>query len=92
MKILHWETLSFRSSSILKLFKHHLPTGGEIEEHRHDFHEIFWILSGEAEHEVNGERSRLRHGDPGLDPAARPPPGDRGQPAAAAILQSRISG
>ncbi|HJH03851.1 helix-turn-helix transcriptional regulator [Victivallis vadensis] len=63
MKILHWETLSFRSSSILKLFKHHLPTGGEIEEHRHDFHEIFWILSGEAEHEVNGERSRLRHGD-----------------------------
>lgn len=63
MKILHWETLCFRSSALLKLFKHHLPKGGLIEEHQHDFHEIFWILSGEAEHAVNGEVCRLRHGD-----------------------------
>lgn len=63
MNVLHWEELCFRSSSILKLFRHQLPNGGEIEEHEHDFHEIFWVLSGEGVHEVNGDRTRLRHGD-----------------------------
>lgn len=63
MNILHWDELCFRSSSILKLFRHQLPTGGQIEEHEHDFHEIFWVLSGEGGHEVNGELTRLRHGD-----------------------------
>lgn len=63
MNVLHWEELCFRSSSIMKLFRHQLPNGGEIEEHEHDFHEIFWVLSGEGVHEVNGERTRLRHGD-----------------------------
>lgn len=50
MNVLHWEELCFRSSSIMKLFRHQLPNGGEIEEHEHDFHEIFWVLSGEGVH------------------------------------------
>lgn len=62
MKTFAWENLPFRSS-VMKLYKHHLVTGDEVESHHHDFYEIFWILSGQGEHWVNGENRHLSRGD-----------------------------
>ena len=59
---MRWVELPGRSS-ILKLCRHRLAAGDRIGEHRHDFHEIFWVTGGEGEHRVNGESVPVSRGD-----------------------------
>ena len=62
MNAMRWVELPGRSS-ILKLCRHRLAAGDRIGEHRHDFHEIFWVTGGEGEHRVNGESVPVSRGD-----------------------------
>jgi AraC family cel operon transcriptional repressor len=61
MKTLKWKNLKWRTP-LFKLYCHHLREGELIDFHQHDFYEIFWVLSGQLEHTVNGESSILHPG------------------------------
>ena len=61
MKILEWENLKWRTP-LFKLYCHNLNKGDTLELHRHDFYEIFWVLSGQLEHVINGHASVLHPG------------------------------
>jgi mannose-6-phosphate isomerase-like protein (cupin superfamily) len=60
-----------------------LPAGGRTERHRHArSEEIYFVLEGEGELEIDGERRRVSPGD-----AALIPPGARHQIAALSELR-----